>query len=187
MGAVTCPILRPGDGYIAPDNVYFDQSTRSTCPDPVNLTHFKYTPCVKISSSAPRDVAIFIGPKWGNETVNYVVVVNIASGEVMINLLLRVYVDGSTNIAVVPTRPIPPTTRLIGDFSQPTCRCNVLVTSYDDFPLAITTTKNRIPVTTTKTDTMTITEYVTTTISVTQTRLTYVEKPYVDPVSYVAV
>ncbi|MEM4964232.1 MAG: hypothetical protein QXT13_08805, partial [Pyrobaculum sp.] len=70
---------------------------------------------------------------------------------------------------------------------QPTCRCNVLVTSYDDFPLAITTTKNRIPVTTTKTDTMTITEYVTTTISVTQTRLTYVEKPYVDPVSYVVV
>lgn len=258
-GTVTCSILRPDDGDIASGNAYFDETTRFFCPDPANLTHFKYTPGVKISGSAPWDVAIFIGPKWGNENVNYVVVANVATGAITIRPLPQVYVEGNTVVAVVPRRLIPPTTGLMRDFPQPTWRYYVLVTSYDgygpgrirpfgplaqewvvgvgaanatavlsgtiprvldilgpntplraftrnetavleprelswgNFPLAFTTTTvNRIlPVTVTRTEALTITDVVTQTAIVTQTTVvtqTYqvnIEKPYVDPISYV--
>jgi carbohydrate-binding DOMON domain-containing protein len=158
-------------------------------------------------------------------------------------------------VAVVPRRLIPPTTRLMTDFPQPTWRYYVLVTSYDrsgpgrirpfeltaqewtvgvgtanasavssgtiprvldilgpntplrtftgnasavlepqtltwgNFPIAYTTsTVTRIvPVTVTKTDTLTLTEtaVVTATQYVTQTKEVHIEKPYVDPISYV--
>lgn len=262
-GTVSCTILRPDDGDIATDNAFFDERTRFFCPDPANLTHFKYTPGVRFSGLAPWDVAILIGPKWGNETVNYVAVANVARGTISVSPLPRVYVEGNTVVAEVPRRLIPPTTRLMTDFPQPTWSYYVLVTSYDgnspgrirpfgplaqewvvgvgtgnasavlsgtiprvldilgpntplatftkdapatlepqtltwgNFPIAYTTsTVTRIvPVTTTKTDTLTLTEtavvtatqYVTqTAVSyVTQTKEVHIEKPYVDPISYV--
>jgi carbohydrate-binding DOMON domain-containing protein len=262
-GTVSCTILRPDDGNIASGNAFFDEATRFFCPDPANLTQFKYTPGVKFSSQAPWDVAIFIGPKWGNETVNFVAVANVAEGTISVSPLPKVYAEGNTVVAVVPRKLIPPTTRLMTDFPQPTWRYYVLVTSYDgfgpgrirpfgpmaqewtvgvgtanasavlsgtiprvldilgpntplrtftgnasavlepqtltwgNFPIAYTTsTVTRIvPVTVTKTDTLTLTEtavvtatqYVTqTTVSyITQTKEVHIEKPYVDPISYV--
>jgi carbohydrate-binding DOMON domain-containing protein len=130
-GTVSCTILRPDDGDIATGNAFFDEKTRFFCPDPANLTHFKYTPGVRFSGLAPWDVAIFIGPKWGNETVNYVAVANVAEGTISVSPLPRVYVEGNTVVAEVPRRLIPPTTRLMTDFPQPTWSYYVLVTSYD--------------------------------------------------------
>lgn len=132
-GTVSCSILRPDDGNPAVGNAFFDTATRFFCPDPANLTQFKYTPGVKFSSSAPWDVAIFIGPKWGNETVNFVAVADVTSGTISVSPLPRVYAQGNSIIAVVPRKLIPPTTRLMSDFPQPTWRYYVLVTSYDGF------------------------------------------------------
>ncbi len=262
-GTVSCTILRPDDGDVAAGNAFFDDTTRFFCPDPANLTQFKYTPGVRFSSQAPWDVAIFIGPKWGDETVNFVAVADVAGGTISVSPLPRVYVEGNTVVAVVPRELIPPTTRLMSDFPQPTWRYYVLVTSYDgygpgrirpfgpmaqewvvgvgagnasavlsgtvprvldilgpntplgtftkdtpatlepqalawgNFPIAYTTSTvtKIVPVTATKTDTLTLTEtavvtatqYVTqTTVSyVTQTKEVHIEKPYVDPISYV--
>jgi hypothetical protein len=76
-------------------------------------------------------VAIFIGPKWGNETVNFVAVANVAEGTISVSPLPKVYAEGNTVVAVVPRNLIKPTTRLMTDFPQPTWRYYVLVTSYD--------------------------------------------------------
>lgn len=262
-GTVSCTILRPDDGDVASGNAFFDEATRFFCPDPANLTQFKYTPGVKFSSQAPWDVAIFIGPKWGNETVNFVAVADVTGGTISVSPLLRVYAQGNAIVAVVPRKLIPPTTRLMSDFPQPSWRYYVLVTSYDgygpgrirpfgpmaqewtvgvgtanassvlsgtiprvldvlgpntplrtftkdepatlepqtpswgNFPLAYTTTTvNKIvPLTVTKTDTLTLTETAYITLTTTRvetltrvetfTQVNVVEKPYVDPVSYV--
>ncbi|MEM1570637.1 MAG: glucodextranase DOMON-like domain-containing protein [Pyrobaculum sp.] len=132
-GTVSCTILRPDDGDVASGNAFFDEATRFFCPDPANLTQFKYTPGVKFSSQAPWDVAIFIGPKWGNETVNFVAVADVTGGTISVSPLLRVYAQGNAIVAVVPRKLIPPTTRLMSDFPQPSWRYYVLVTSYDGF------------------------------------------------------
>jgi len=132
-GTVSCTILRPDDGDIATGNAFFDEKTRFFCPDPANLTQFKYTPGVRFSGQAPWDVAIFIGPKWGNETVNFVAVANVAEGTISVSHLPKVYAEGNTVVAVVPRNLIKPTTRLMTDFPQPTWRYYVLVTSYDGF------------------------------------------------------
>nr|WP_287069425.1 glucodextranase DOMON-like domain-containing protein [Pyrobaculum sp.] len=256
-GTVSCTILRPDDGNVASGNAFFDEATRFFCPDPANLTQYKYTPGVRFSSLAPWDVAIFIGPKRGNETVNFVAVADVTGGTISVSPLPQVYASDNSIIAVVPRKLIPPTTRLMSDFPQPSWRYYVLVTSYDsygpgrirpfgpmaqewtvgvgtanasavlsgtvprvldilglntqlatftaeapatlvpqmlswgDFPLAYTTTTvNRIlPVTVTRTDTLTLTETETVTTTqvnvVTQTVREIVERPYVDPISYV--
>jgi Membrane-anchored protein predicted to be involved in regulation of amylopullulanase len=132
-GTVSCTILRPDDGDVATGNAFFDEGTRFFCPDTANLTQFKYTPGVRFSSQAPWDVAIFIGPKWGNETVNFVAVADAAGGTISVAPLPRVYVDGNAVVAVVPRKLIPPTTRLMSDFPQPSWRYYVLVTSYDGY------------------------------------------------------
>jgi len=132
-GTVSCTILRPDDGNVASGNAFFDEATRFFCPDPANLTQFKYTPGVRFSSDAPWDVAIFIGPKWGNETVNYVAVADVTQGTISVAPLQRVYASGNAIVAVVPRDAIPPTTRLMSDFPQPSWRYYVLVTSYDGF------------------------------------------------------
>lgn len=130
-GTVSCSVLRPEDGNPAAGNAFYDEATRFFCPDPANLTQFKYTPGVKFSSSAPWDVAIFIGPKWGNDTVNLVAVADVTGGTISVSPLPRVYTQGSSVVAVVPRKLIPPTTRFMSDFPQPTWRYYVLVTAYD--------------------------------------------------------
>ena len=132
-GTVSCSVLRPDDGNVASGNAFFDEATRFFCPDPANLTQYKYTPGVRFSGQAPWDVAIFIGPKWGNETVNYVAVADVTGGAISVSPLPRVYAQGNSIVAVVPRKLIPPTTRLMSDFPQPTWRYYVLVTSYDGF------------------------------------------------------
>ncbi|MFN3803585.1 MAG: glucodextranase DOMON-like domain-containing protein [Pyrobaculum sp.] len=256
-GTVTCTILGPGERGVATGNAFIDEASGFFCPDPANLTQLKYTPAVKLSSDAPWDVAIFLGPKRGNETVNYIAVANVADGTITVTPLTRVYVDKNTVVAVVPRKAMPPTTRLMSDFPQPTWKYYVLVTPYDskgpgkiadfaetagglrvgvgtanassilagtiprvldvlgpsgqlaafspqspavlspvspswgNFPLAITTTTvgKIIPVTVTKTDTLTVsvteTKIETLTVTTTNTFTQKVIQPVVDPVSYV--
>ncbi|MEM1614462.1 MAG: glucodextranase DOMON-like domain-containing protein [Pyrobaculum sp.] len=132
-GTVTCTVLRPDDGNVAAGNAFFDEATRFFCPDPANLTQFKFTPAVRFEGAYPWDVAIFIGPKWGNETVNYVAVADVTGGTITVTPLTKVYAQGNSIIAVVPRSAIPPTTRLMSDFPQPTWRYYVLVASYDGY------------------------------------------------------
>lgn len=132
-GTVSCTILRPDDGNVASGNAFYDEATRFFCPDTANTTQLKYTPGVRFDGAAPWDVAIFIGPKWGNETVNYVAVADVTEGTISISPIPKVYAQGNSIIAVIPRELIPATTRIISDFPQPTWRYYVIVTSYDGF------------------------------------------------------